>query len=76
MSDCEHKWVYRGLEYYHFGQLAGTGARPRYYVKAYYCDRCLSVTYRERQCVGTSYEPSQTGAIEYAWELTPLGWPK
>ncbi len=66
MTDCDHNYVYRGLEYTERRQLAGTGAKAREYFDVYYCNKCLHEVFRSRGYIGNSYQEPLDGAIPRA----------
>jgi hypothetical protein len=42
MSDCEHKYVYQGLQYAHgHHNRPGSGAKQRHYAHVFFCEKCL-----------------------------------
>ena len=63
MSDCNHKWVYQGLVYWHGDALPGSSARRRFYTDKYFCEKCLEVAFHSDREHGNSYQEVIGGAV-------------
>ena len=64
MTECDHKFVYRGLVYSHSAYpLPGTGAHARIYEDAYFCEKCLEERWRNAREIGNSYQKPIAGSI-------------
>lgn len=61
-----HKYVYQGaVTWPGDHMMPGSGARPRFYADAYYCESCLDVQLRNERAIGNTYEKVVSGAVEY-----------
>lgn len=64
MSNCECKFVYQGVRYgVDERPVPGTGALSRVYAHAYFCERCLKVSYEDIGREGHTYEKVRYGAV-------------
>lgn len=42
-AECEHKFVYMGLQYEHGrNNRPGSGSKQRYYAQVFFCEKCLA----------------------------------
>lgn len=61
---CEDKWVFQSLVYWdsHYPK-PGRSDYDRYYADKYYCEKCLSIAYRNERIIGTNWDVVLPGAV-------------